>query len=220
MGNARKQYHEALSKIDGEIHKMGVVVGESIGSAMRALAEHDLELANRVIVQDEKINQFEMDIQDRLTILIATEQPVAGELRHIITSLKITSQLERMGDHAVHIAKAVVRMKTPCVSSTLGELYAMADLGISMLQESLEAFTGNDQGKARAVASLDDKIDGLHGQVCRVLVNTITEDAAMVDQAISLLFVSRWLERFGDHVTNICEWIVYNSTGKHVELNL
>ncbi|HKK66243.1 MAG TPA: phosphate signaling complex protein PhoU [Clostridia bacterium] len=220
MKEIRKHYHEAIAEIDREILKMGAHVEESVGKAMSALVNQDTVLAEQVIAGDEVINRCEQQIQDRLTVLIATEQPVAGELRHIITSLKVISQLERMGDHSVHIAKAAVKLAKEKFVKSLIDLPKMAEYGMNMIHEVLTAFSDRDKDKAIDVAQLDDRIDELHNQVWRELLTYMMADVSTINQATTLLFVSRWLERFGDHATNISEWVVYDSTGEHIELNL
>jgi phosphate transport system protein len=125
-----------------------------------------------------------------------------------------------MGDHAVHIAKAVFRVKGQKFIKPLIDLPRMAEYGIAMIHDALTAFADSDQTRATEVAKLDDRIDELHDQVWRELLTYMMADVHTIDQATTLLFVSRWLERFGDHATNICEWVVYDCSGKHVELNL
>lgn len=220
MKEMRKHYHDTIAEINREILTMGAYVEESVRNAMQALIDQDVSIADQVISKDEVINKLETEIENRLTILIATEQPVAGDLRHIITSLKIISQLERMGDHAVHIAKASKRMVDETYIKPLIDLPKMAEIGIVMLHDVLTAFAENNKEQAIAIAKMDDKIDELHNQVWRELLTYMMQDVKNITQATSLLFVSRFLERFGDHATNISEWIVYDCTGEHVELNL
>lgn len=220
QGRLRRHYSDKMRELDHDILKMGTLVEEAVRNSMRALVEHDTQTAENVIADDEYINNLELTIQDKLTLLIATEQPVAEDLRHIITSLKVVTQLERMGDHAVHVAKGALRIAEEEYIKELIDLPQMAEYGIEMLHEVLNAFAENDKEKAIAVAKLDDKIDNLHNQVWRELLTYMMSDVKNINQATTLLFLSRWLERFGDHATNISEWIVYNCTGEHVELNL
>ncbi len=220
MEHGREHFNAAVRELNNEILKMGTLVEESFRNAMQALVDHDMELAEKIIVSDEKINDMELIIQDRLTVLIATEQPVANDLRHIVTSLKVITQLERMGDHAVHIAKAAKRLGGEEYMKPLIDLPKMSALGIQMLREVLAAFTERSEKKAREIAAMDDQIDNLNNQVWRELITYMMEDTKFIRQATHFLFIGRWLERFGDHVTNISEWIVYDVTGKHVELNM
>ncbi|WP_020612350.1 phosphate signaling complex protein PhoU [Sediminispirochaeta bajacaliforniensis] len=216
----RQHYSDEMRANDREILKMGAFVEEAVRKSMQCMLDQDINLADKVIRDDEIINNLELKIQDTLTLLIATEQPVAGDLRHVITSLKIVTQLERMGDHAVHIAKAAKKLAEQHYIKDLIDLPKMAEYGIEMLHEVLTAFAENDQDKAIAVAKIDDRIDSLHNQIWRELLTYMMSDVKNIDQATTLLFVSRWLERFGDHATNISEWVVYDCTGKHIELNM
>lgn len=216
----RHHYSEKIADIDRKILMMGTYVEESINKSMKALLEKDKELAKRVMEEDETINDLELSIQDDLTLLIATEQPVAGDLRHVITSLKILTQLERMGDHAVHISKTSLQIADQEYIKPLIDLPAMARIGVEMLHTCLTAFSESDEGLARMVAKEDDKVDALRDQINRELITFMLQDMKHLPQVTSLMFITRWLERFADHVTNICEWVVYDCTGKHVELNL
>lgn len=216
----RHHYNEKIRDIDRKILMMGTYVEESINKCIKALLTKDKELAKTIISDDAIVNDLEIKIQDDLIILIATEQPVAGDLRHVITSLKIVTQLERMGDHAVHIAKATLDIADQEYIKPLIDVPKMADIGVKMLHDALSAFSDSDPKLAEDVAQLDDAVDQLRDQVNRELVTYMLQDMREFNQITSLLFIARWLERFADHVTNICEWIVYDCTGKHVELNL
>ncbi len=216
----RHHYSDKISDIDRKILMMGTYVEESIQKCINALVKKDKELAAKIIKEDELINDLEIAIQDDLTLLIATEQPVAGDLRHVITSLKIVTQLERMGDHAVHIAKTTLDIADQQYIKPLIDLPKMAAIGVQMLHDALSAFSESDRESACDIAREDDRVDQLRDQINRELVTYMFEDVQNLPQITSLLFISRWLERFADHVTNICEWIVYDCTGEHVELNL
>jgi len=198
---------------------MGTLVEESIRKAMKSLVDKDVDLARRVIDEDDAINQLEIEIQDDCVALIATEQPVAGDLRTIITSIKITTQLERMGDHARHVARTAVELSDQTYMKKLIDIPRMAEIVSRMLRDVLTAYVNNDASTAARVSEMDDQVDELHDQVLREVMTYMMEDPRNISQAISLLFVSRFVERLGDHVTNIAEWICYNASGRHVELN-
>ncbi len=216
----RHHYNDKISAIDRKILMMGTYVEDAIKKCIKALLEKDKDLAQKIINDDAIINSLELSIQDDLTMLIATEQPVAGDLRHVITSLKVVTQLERMGDHAVHIAKVTLQIADQHYIKPLIDVPRMAEIGVEMLHTVLTAFIESDARLAREVAEEDDKVDHLRDQVSRELFTYMLQDLKNFDQVTSLLFITRWLERFADHVTNICEWIVYDCTGEHVELNL
>jgi phosphate transport system protein len=215
----REQYLENLRTLRKEILRMGVLVEEALRKSIKSLVDQDTALAAVVVDDDEAINAMELDIEDKSTVLIAKEQPVASDLRNIITGLKIVTQLERMGDHAVHIAKTTLRIAGESYIKPLIDIPRMGEVCVRMAREVLTAFIDDDIEKARMVATMDEEVDDLHAQVQRELFTHMMEDATRITQAIQLLFVSRYLERFADHITNISEWIIYGQTGDHVELN-
>ncbi len=216
----RQKFLEDLDTIHQEVLKMGTLVEEAIRKSIQALKNRDSALATKVVEDDTAINDIELSIQDKCIVLIATEQPVARDLRGLITILKITSQLERMGDHAVHIAKNALKLAGQTYMKQLIDIPRMGECAIRMLHEVLTAFMNNDQQKAIEVAGMDDEIDDLNDQVMRECLTYMMQDPAYIPQATAFLFVSRFLERLGDHVTNISEWICYNITAEHKELNL
>jgi phosphate transport system protein len=219
MDDTRAHFSERLAHVQQSVLRMGTLVEESIRKAMRALVEKDLQLAELVIDEDQAINRMELEIQDECVAIIATEQPVASDLRGIITNIKITTQLERMGDHARHIAKTAKELANQTLVKKLIDIPRMADAVVKMLHQVLTAYMHGDAEHASRVSSMDDEVDELHDQVLRELMTYMMEDPANIAQSISLLLVSRFLERLGDHVTNIAEWIYYDSRGEHIELN-
>lgn len=210
---------ESLRQLKNEIMKMGILVEEALSKAMKALTELDSDLAESVITEDMMINRMEIEIEDRSIALIATEQPVAGDLRHVITGMRIVTQLERMGDHAVHIAKSTLRFECEAFKKPLIDISRMAELCISMHREVLSAFMDEDEIRARNLVDLDDEVDSLHEKVQRDMFTGMVEDESFLSQALQLTYISRYLERFADHITNISEWIIYGKTGNHVDLN-
>jgi phosphate transport system protein len=216
----REHFSQKIRDIDRKILLMGNQVNLALESSIKALEQKDRSLSLQVIEDDETINDLEIEIQDLLTVLIATEQPVAGDLRHIITCLKVVTQLERMGDHAVHIAKSTLLIVDEKYIKPLIDIPQMALIASRMLQESLDAFVSIDPDRAREIAQIDDQVDNLRDQLNREMFTFMNGDIGKFNQATTLMFISRWIERFADHVTNICEWIIYDCTGTHVELNL
>jgi phosphate transport system protein len=217
---ARQSFEEEMDSVNQEILRMGVMVEEALRRAVDSLVNRDGELARAVVAEDLNINRMEQEIEDRCVVLIAREQPVATDLRKLVTSLKIVTQLERMGDHALHVAKGTLRLLPEAYMKPLIDIPRMADIGIGMIRDALTAFLDNDADRARAVALRDREIDELHNQVMREVFTYMMENNKYISQSISLLFISRFLERVGDHVTNICEWVVYGATGERVELNI
>ncbi len=216
---ARNNFYNSLQHLKEEISDMGKLVDTAINRSIVALKNRDMILANELVEADKLINQKQTEIEDLCVILIAREQPVAGDLRNIITALKIVSELERMGDHAGHIAKAAMRLANEDYIKPLIDIPEMARIAVEMLDGALEAYLANDADKAKEIARLDDKIDNLHEQVLRELLTYMMEDPRNIRQANNFLFISRFLERLGDHVTNICECAVFSSRGEHIQLN-
>ena len=217
--NLRQHLLNRISDLDRNILNLGIYVNDALKKAITALKLNNLEMSKEVIDEDTKINTLEMSIQDDIILLIAKEQPVAGDLRHVITSFKIIAQLERMGDHAVHIAKETLRIGKTEYIKPLIDIPHMAEIGLEMLKGALDAFIASDADAACKIAGKDDIVDKLRDQVNRELLTYILEDSRSINQINSFMFITRWLERYADHVTNICEWIIYDATGKHVELN-
>jgi phosphate transport system protein len=215
----RQHFGESMKTLNQDIVKMGALVEQAVRRSVAALVDQDVQTAARIAEEDEAINTMEMQIEDRCTIILATEQPVATDLRHIITALKIVTQLERMGDHAVHIANGVLRLAEETYMKPIIDIPRMSEIAIGMIHDVLTAFINDDATLAIEVAKRDSGIDELHHQVMREVLSYMMEDPRYIKQSTSFLFISRFLERIGDHVTNISEWIIYNDTGKHVELN-
>lgn len=214
----RIHYQNELNELNEKMLKMAALVEESMDKAMDSLVKKDVELAKEVIEFDPKINEMELAIEDDCTVLIAREAPVAQDLRQVVTILKIVTQLERMADHAVHIAKRTIELKDEEYIKPLIDLPQMAQLGNKNLHDAISAYIEKNPDRAEDIAKKDKRINELHDQVTREIFTYTAQNMANFKQATVLLFISRFLERYGDHVTNICEWIIYTYTGKHVEL--
>ncbi len=217
--STRHHFSESLKSLNQDVVKMGTLVENAVRKAIRSLVDQDTASAQGVREEDVAVNNMEAEIEDRCTILLATEQPVASDLRHIITALKIVTELERIGDHAVHIANGVLRLADEVYMKPLIDIPQMSEIAIKMIHDVLTAFITNDDALAIQVSNMDSSIDELHHQVMREIWSYMMEDPRYIKQSTSFLFISRFLERIGDHVTNISEWIVYNNSGRHVELN-
>jgi phosphate transport system protein len=215
----RRSYREALESVAQEVLAMGVRVEEALRTAVESLTSRDSELARRVITGDLAINGMESVIEDRVVSLIATEQPVATDLRRLVTGLKVVTQIERMGDHAVHVAKATLHLAAEPEIDVPEGIPTMARMGISMLERALEGFVHNDSGSNAALADMDVEVDALRKRVARELEDRMRRSPESVRQSVELLLVARFLERVADHATNIGEWISYGETARKTELN-
>jgi phosphate transport system protein len=216
----RRQFHDDLEKMFESIRKMSVLAAESLSKALSALDRHDTVLADRVIAEDKKIDELQQEIESFCIRLLATEQPVAKDLRTIITAIKIVSHLERIGDHGRHLAKAVHTVPEEVLRPVFGRMQDLAERGTKMMHESITAFIYHDEAGARNAACLDDDIDRGHRELVEVIMGIMKSDPNKIEPGVRLLFLARFLERLGDHVTNICEWVVYSEKASHVELNL
>lgn len=212
----RQSYDQELEGLRAELLRMGEMVSKAIEDAVQSLAKQDEELAKKVIAGDDIIDQLEMDIEDKCMVLIARQQPMARDLRIIGTGLKITTDLERMGDHAFDIAKVTLRLANQPLIKPLVDIPRMARMAQQMLSESLEAYMKLDIALAEKVCIADTEVDNLNQQVFRELLTYMMEDQRTIGQATQLIFVGRYLERIADHATNIAEWVIYLATGQRL----
>lgn len=213
----RTDFHKRLKEIQDELLLMGNMVEKAITGSMEALKKRDLKLAQRVIDGDVKINEKRFNIEETCIQLIATQQPMAGDLRSIICVLNIITDLERIGDHAEGVAKIAVLTGDEPPLKPLIDLPRMAEKAVGMLHRSLEAFINCDVETARQIIAEDDEVDNLYDQVFRELLTFMAEDPKILTRATRLLWVAHNLERSADRVTNICERVVFSVTGKMEE---
>ena len=213
----RTDFHKRLQEIQDELLLMGNMVEEAIISSMEALKKRDLSLAQRIIDDDVKINEKRFNIEETCIQLIATQQPMAGDLRSIICVLSIITDLERIGDHAEGTAKIAVMTGDEPPLKPLIDLPRMAQKVVGMLHRSLEALIRSDVEAARQIIAEDDEVDDLYDQVFRELLTFMAEDPKTLTRATRLLWVGHNLERSADRVTNICERVIFSVTGRMEE---
>lgn len=217
--NTRKQFNNELAHLTDRLLLMGNLVEQSIEMAVRSLKEQDMELARQVVEGDEMIDQMELDIEAECLTLIARQQPLARDLRKIATGLKIITDLERIADHASDIAKITLRIGDEPLIKPLIDIPRMAEKARAMVKNALDCFVDENVELAYQVCRDDDEIDSCHHQIFRELLTYMMEDPRNIRQATYLLFVSSYLERIGDHATNLGEWLIYMVTGERKELN-
>jgi phosphate transport system protein len=201
----RKGFHEQLKDLENEMIKMGSRVEEAIYKSIKALKDQDLDLAEKVMEEDDEIDDYEIELEEKSTKLIALQQPVAKDLRKIIVISKLATDLERIGDHASNIAKMARQIGDEPLIKPLIDIPRMTDIVMRRLRESLASFVNLDVDKAKKIAREDEEVDILDEQILRELITFMIEDPSKIQQATSLMFVSRFLERIGDHSTNVCE---------------
>jgi phosphate transport system protein len=213
----RTTFHKKLQELQDDILSMGSMVGKAIARSVEALKNRDVELARIIVKEDQNINQKRYDIEEKCVQLLATQQPMASDLRTIIAVLNITSELERIGDHAEGIAKITIMIEDEPPLKPLIDIPRMAEYTVDMLRRSLGAFINKDAGEATKIIAEDDLVDQLYDQIFRELLSFMAEDPKVITRATRLIWVAHNLERSADRVTNICERVVFVVTGKVVE---
>ncbi len=211
-----RSYEQQLGQLRTAVLEMGGLVEEQVGQAVRALIQRDEALARAVIERDHTVDRFDVEIDDLSLKLLALHQPAARDLRLITTALKITTDLERVGDMATHIAERAVELVAEVPIKPYIDIPRMADVARDMLRRSLDAFVREDTELALDVCLSDDAIDQLHEQLFRELLSYMVENPATVSRAMRLLFVSKYLERVGDHATNIAEMVIFMVKGRSI----
>ncbi len=209
-----------MKEIQNDLLLMGSMVEKAIHQSVSALRERDIDLAKRIIADDKKIDMKRFEIEDKCIQLIATQQPMASDLRTIISVFNIISEVERIGDHAEGIAKIVIMIGDEPPLKPLIDIPRMAEKTVDMLHRSLDTFVSHDSETAKKIAAEDDEIDNLYDQVFRELISFMVEDPRTITRATRLIWVAHNLERSADRVTNICERVVYMVTGKMEEINV
>lgn len=215
----RATFRERLDELLGSLLAMGDLVDTAILRAVKSLAERDAELAQQVIAEDQRVNQAMYDVEEDTLVLIATQQPLAGDLRTLMSAASIATELERMGDYAEGIATIALRGMDQPLLKALVDIPRMAELGRELLRGQLQAFVDRDAERARQLAKRDDEIDRLYDQVYRELLTYMAEDPRTITRATHLIWVAHNLERIGDRTTNIGERVVFLVTSQVVELN-
>lgn len=211
-------FEKKLKQLEHDVLSLGDMVERAIYRSVEALKGRDLAAARQIIADDLKINQKRHNIEQKCVELIATQQPIANDLRVIIAILNIIVDLERMADHAEGIAKVVLMIGYERRLKPLVDIPRMADKAREMLREALSAFTRRDVEAAKRICAEDDEVDHLHDQVYRELLTFILEDSRTITRATRLLWVAHNLERIADRVTNICERVVFMVTGEMIEI--
>jgi phosphate transport system protein len=214
----RATFDQELQDLSDNVLRLGSMVDAAISRSIQALKERDQVLAQQIITDDEKINELRFKIEEECVSLIARQQPAARDLRLIVAAMNIVLDLERMGDHAAGIATIVLRMGDEPLLKPLIDLPRMAQISQDMLRQSLDALISSNPDEALAITQIDDEVDMLYNQIFRELVSYMIEDPRTVTRAMYLLFCAHNVERVADRVTNICERVIFVSTGRMEEI--
>ncbi len=216
----REDLDQQLDVLQQEISVLAGVVGKAVLRSVDALKRRDLEESRQIVIEDDYIDQKRFEIEDRCMDLIATQQPMARDLRAIIALMHIVVELERMGDYAEGIAKISVMMGDAPTLKPLIDIPRMADKATVMLRDSIDALVNRDLVKAQQVCQSDDEVDELYDQVYRELLLFMIQDPDTIERATHLLWVAHDVERIADRATNIAERVIFLVTGKMVEINV
>ena len=216
----RTSFARELETLQTDTLMLGSMVTQALKESVEALRTRDLETARRLIKEDEIINKKRFQIEADCLRLIATQQPMAGNLRLIAAVLEISTELERMGDYAKGIGRIILLIGPEALIKPLVDIPRMCDIATEMLHQALDAFLNQDLEAARTIPLRDDEVDALYNRVHRDLINMILEDPTLIDRSNYLLWAAHNLERAADRVTNICERIIFTVTGEFIEFDM
>jgi phosphate transport system protein len=206
-----------LDRLRDRLLVMGGAAEKAIMLSMRALVERDSDLANRVIREDDAIDQMELEIDQLCVDILVLRQPAASDLRFVVSAARTAPQVERIGDHAVNIAKHALSLNDEPQLDMQIDIYSMAKIVQDMLVDGLDAFTSGDPERARITIARDDEVDSLYDQLYARVLHAMTQDSAAVERGSQWLFILKHLERIADYVTNICEQIVFMARGQVIK---
>ena len=217
---AVRHFQEELGQLQARLLEMGGLAEDRVRASIEGLVSRDREVIEGVLIGDAPINQLHVEIDNRCFTLLALHQPMAVDLRAIVSAVKINTDLERVGDLAVNIAEAAIRYQKHPPVKELIDIPRMARIAQTMLRDALDAFVRRDIQLAQAVLDKDDELDGLKTQVFRELLTYMLQDPHTIEPALDLILVSRHLERIGDHATNVAEDVIFMVSAKDVRHHL
>ncbi|MGN0513508.1 MAG: phosphate signaling complex protein PhoU [Lachnospiraceae bacterium] len=205
----RSKFDEQLNNLNEEMIQMGVMIEENIQKAIDALVKSDTEMAREIMENDAVIDKKQRDIEGICFNLLIQQQPVARDLRAITAAMKMVTDMERIGDHAADISEIIIMLSNTEGAKNYDTIIKMASEASVMLIHSIDAFTEKDEVKAKEVIDHDDIVDDLFDTVKNELIDLIKSDPRRGEQEIDMLMIAKYLERIGDHATNIAEWVIY-----------
>ena len=209
----RNLLDKRMKLLKSELAEMGSLVEKQIYNSIEAFKNKDMVLAKQVMDNDDKVDELNRKIEEQCLKLMAMESPVATDLRKIFTTSKIVTDLERMADYAVQ------RVELDVLGEECEPIWQMVDILRKMIKKSIEAFVANDVEAAYEICKMDDEVDILYRGLFNDMLKKMAKDESIINKGAQMLFASKYLERVGDHVTNICEWIIFSSKGDYVDLN-
>jgi len=219
MSVPRQWFDKDLDELNQEILKMGGIIEEQIYDAVKSLISRDLDLAEKVIERDDQVDELQQIIEDKSVRLVIRQQPIAKDLRAIFVGIKLVTDLERISDIAVNIARIAKRILKEEYVKPLIDIPRMAKIAQNIVRVALDLYVKRDVNMVESLIDMEEEIDHLYSQIFRELLVIMSENPRTISQATQLLMVARQLERIGDHSTNIGEMVVYLETGKRIKLN-
>ena len=214
----REDFTKKMTDVKHKVLEMGALVEDTIKTTVTALTTQNLNLAKQVCENDHVINRMEIEIEKECMMILALQHPLATDLRTIASALKIITDLERMGDNAVNIAKVLLDIGNETFIKPLVDIPRMADITQEMIKSSLDSFVNEDVELAEKTARMDEEVDKLYEAIFNDILNIISENKKFIEQGTQLMFIARYLERIADHSTNICERTIYMVSGELKEI--
>ena len=215
----RNLLEKRMQLLTSELAEMGSLVEKQLYNSIEAFKNKDMVLAKKVIENDDEVDELNKKIEEQCLKFMAMESPVATDLRKIFTTSKIVTDLERMADYAVDICKGAQRVELDILGEECEPVWQMVDILRKMIKRSLEAFVTGNVKEAYEICKMDDEVDILYRGLFNDILKKMAKDETIINKGAQILFASKYLERVGDHVTNICEWIIFSSKGDYVDLN-
>ena len=215
----RNLLEKRMQLLTSELAEMGSLVEKQLYNSIEAFKNKDMVLAKKVIENDDKVDELNKKIEEQCLKFMAMESPVATDLRKIFTTSKIVTDLERMADYAVDICKVAQRVELDILGEECEPVWQMVDILRKMIKRSLEAFVTGNVKEAYEICKMDDEVDILYRGLFNAILKNMAKNETIINKGAQILFASKYLERVGDHVTNICEWIIFSSKGDYVDLN-
>lgn len=216
----RLRFDKELAKLNESVWELGALAEQSVVRAMKALVDGNSELAREVMAADQEINKRRFGVEHDCYALLVTEQPVARDMRVIISALSVTNDLERIGDHGKKIARTYLRMLENPRPIPTGDIQRLSGMAVAMLERALRAYASDDVAEANAVCAADDDADALYKQTFNVILSYMLENPRLIGVGTYLIQIAHELERVADRATNIAERVIYASTGELLDLNV
>ena len=211
-----REYEAELGRVRDNLLRMTGRVEQMIADSVRALLEGDVELAKRAIEDDHKVNRIEVDTDDLCLLILAKRQPLGSDLRLITIAMKMVTDLERIGDLAVNIAERAVALSGERPTAFSGLLTKLAELDQAQLRAAIESFVARDPARAEEICSVDDQVDKLYWELAQAVQKTMASDPVLIERGVHLQAAAKFLERIGDHITNLAELVIFLVRGKDI----